>query len=114
MTVQRLKISTDFSDTPGPRYIAEGPFSGEKFREDILYPKLKEVIDKNEKLVVDLDGTQGYGTSFLEESFGGLIRNNSLPIAVINQHIEVISKEEPYLINDIEEYLNAAADESKK
>lgn len=114
MTKQHLKISTDFSDTPGPRYVTEGPFSGEKFREEVLYPRLKEIIEKNETLVVDLDGTQGYGTSFLEESFGGLIRNNNLSIEVIKQHIEIISEEEPYLKDDIEEYLNAAAHESQK
>lgn len=113
MTTQVLKISTDFSDTPGPRYITEGPFSGEKFREDILYPRLKDVIDKNEKLVVNLDGTQGYGTSFLEESFGGLIRDNHLSYDVIMSHIAIISTEEPYLKDDILEYLQAAAHDAK-
>lgn len=113
MTTQLLKISTDFSDTPGPRYITEGPYSGQQFRDEVFFPKLTEAIKKNEKLVVDLDGTEGYGTSFLEESFGGLIRNNHLNYDVIMNHLEIISNEEPYLKEDILDYLKAAASDEQ-
>ena len=54
-----LKIATEFSDTPGPRYKTEGPYSGEMFREDVLYPQFQEIVASGSKLVVDLDGTQG-------------------------------------------------------
>ena len=73
-----LVVSTNFSPTPGPRKILEGKFSGEEFRESCLEPKLKEAIEKNTKLLIDLDGTAGFGTSFLEEAFGGLIRSSEL------------------------------------
>ncbi|MCH5329340.1 MAG: STAS-like domain-containing protein [Alistipes sp.] len=109
MTTRLLKISTDFSDTPGPRYITEGLYSGQQFRVEILFPKLTEAINNNEKLVVDLDGAEGYGTSFLEESFGGLIRDNHLSYDAILNHLEIISNEEPYLKEDILVYLKAAA-----
>ena len=39
-----LKIATEFSDTPGPRYKTEGPYSGEMFREDVLYPQFQEIV----------------------------------------------------------------------
>lgn len=107
-----LKIATEFSDTPGPRYKTEGPYSGEIFREEVLYPQFQEIVSSGSKLVVDLDGTQGYGTSFLEEAFGGLIRNNHLEYNLILEKVEFISKEEPYLVDDIMEYLKAAADEA--
>lgn len=111
---QLLKILTDFSSTPGPRYRAEGTFSGEQFREEILYPKLSEAIDNNTILVINLDGVQGYGTSFLEEAFGGLIRNDDIEYETIIKHIDIVSEEEPYLKDDIMEYLLAANDEKKK
>lgn len=111
---QLLKISVDFSDTPGPRYKTEGSYSGESFRMEVLYPRMKEAIEKGDKLIIDLDGAQGYGTSFLEESFGGLIRNDGLGYDDIIQHIEIVSEEEPYLIEDIQQYLKDADDETKK
>ena len=73
-----IKIARDYSFSPGPRYIDEGKNSGEEFRKEVLYPKFKDAIDTNNKIIVDLDGTDGYGTSFLEEAFGGLIRINRL------------------------------------
>ena len=106
-----IDISKHFSKTPGPRYVHEGDFSGESFRKKILYPKVKEVIAKNGKLVIILDGTAGYGTSFLEESFGGLIREDKISYDDLINVLEFISNEEPYLIDDIYNYLKEARDE---
>ena len=61
-----------FSDTPGPRSREEGDFSGEQFLEEVLLPQFEEAVRTNQKLVVDLDGAEGYATSFLEAAFGGL------------------------------------------
>lgn len=103
--MMKLNISKDFSRTPGPRARDEGKFSGEEFLEDLLYPKLKTVIDTKSELEINLDGTAGYGTSFLEEAFGGLIRKKGLAENQILKHIKLISNNEPYLIDDIKEYL---------
>ena len=62
-----INIARDFSKTPAGRYLTDGPFSGEHFRESVLLPALQT----HELLKVDLDGTLGYGSSFLEEAFGG-------------------------------------------
>ncbi|ELE7135197.1 STAS-like domain-containing protein [Vibrio harveyi] len=64
-----LKV-TDFTKYPGPRYIALGDNSGEKFREEFLIKTLKE----DPEVRVNLDGVLGYGSSFLEEIFGGVVR----------------------------------------
>jgi hypothetical protein len=64
-----IKIASDFSPTPGGRFRKMGPKSGEEFR-DLLASHLA----KNEPVVVVLDGVEGYGSSFLEEAFGGLAR----------------------------------------
>lgn len=65
-----IKIATEFSRYPGGRYRSLGKFSGEQFREDYLIPALRG----GEKVIVVLDETEGYGSSFLEEAFGGLVR----------------------------------------
>lgn len=104
----KIKISTDFATAPGPRYRAEGDHSGEEFRIDFLLPRLQDAIKAHETLLVDLDGTAGYGTSFLEEAFGGLIRENSFTLSQLEKHITIKSEEEPYLIEDIREYLKEA------
>lgn len=109
--LQVLKVSTEFSDIPGPRYIREGLYSGEDFRERLLLPRLQACIEKEDTLQIDLDGTQGYGTSFLEEAFGGLIRVNQLSLSDVSNHLIIITEEEPYLKDDIEEYMRDAENE---
>ncbi len=106
-----IKIARDFSYSPGPRYIDEGKNSGEKFRKEILADAFSRAIAENKKIIVNLDGTDGYGTSFLEESFGGLIRVDKLPYDEIIKRLEIISKEENYLEDDVYEYLKDANNE---
>lgn len=101
-----VSIAKDFSLTPGPRNIVEGEHSGEKFRKEILNKKLIEAVEKDSKLVVNLDGTFGYGTSFLEETFGGLVRENRT--IKVSDYVEIISDEEPYLVDDINKYIRDA------
>jgi|SRR5690606_12679240 len=114
--MEKIKISVlkDFSATPGPRYIHEGKFSGELFRNEVLFPKVAEALEKNIPFEVNMDGTAGYATSFLEESFGGLIRVNNLSYDKIVSLMTLISKEEEYLINDVHEYLKDAYEETRK
>ncbi|SEQ56695.1 STAS-like domain-containing protein [Nitrosomonas ureae] len=107
-----LNVKTDFSPTPGPRYISEGEFSGEAFRQTCLEPKIRQALDSNALLIIDLDGTSGFGTSFLEEAFGGLIRVNHYKYQDIIDHIELKSEEENYLIEDIKWYLLDAKKEN--
>jgi len=104
----KIKIATDFSRIPGARFQSEGDFPGKEFREKILLPKLNEAISKNEKLEIDLDGTAGLGTSFLEESFGGLIRVNKVKYTDIKNTIILISINDPDYITEINDYLKEA------
>ena len=100
-----INIAKDYTKTPGGRYIKEGPFSGEDFRVKILKAKFEESISSCKKLIVILDGGYGYAPSFLEEAFGGLAREiKDRRIA----DIEIISTEEPKLIDDIKEYITKA------
>src|SRR4051812_9592535 len=104
----QLKIATQFTTAPGPRYISEGKFSGEQFRKEQLLPKLREATAANDHLDVILDGASGYGTSFLEESFGGLIREDGFTLAELNRSLKIVSQEEPQLKDEIDQYMRDA------
>lgn len=108
----KISIAQKFTRTPGPRYIKEGKFSGELFRKTILKDIVSEAITKNEELTIVLDGAAGYGTSFLEEAFGGLIREDKIPYNDLKRVLVFVTKEEPYLEDDINEYLEDAAKET--
>ena len=90
----RVNVAELYSKTPGGRYKNDGDFSGEDFRIKYLSPMYKEAAANGDKLEVNLDGGYGYGSSFLEESFGGLVRE----LGYIDPNsIIVISDEEPQL-----------------
>lgn len=101
-----IKISKDFSETPGARNISDGPYSGEEFREKVLKVKYKEALCNGEKLTIDLDGGYGYPTSFLEEAFGGLAREygGQKVLSVL----DFISEDEPALVEEIMSYIKGA------
>ncbi|MBU2949709.1 STAS-like domain-containing protein [Tamlana agarivorans] len=102
MELIKINLAKDFSKTPGSRYEKEGKFSGELFRKTILAPAIKEAIKNNNKVEINLDGTAGYGTSFLEEIFGGLIREDKISYVELKKRLSIISEEEDYLLEDIE------------
>ena len=53
----------------------------------------------------------GYGSSFLEEAFGGLVRLKQWPLSVLLNKIEFVSDEEPDLVDEIRGYMRDAANE---
>lgn len=101
-----LSIAKDFSETPGPRSRDEGDFSGEQFLEECLLPRYERAVGQNEQLNIDLDGTEGYATSFLEASFGGLARVHDPRQVLANLTFK--SNDEPYLIEEIKKYIQQA------
>lgn len=112
--MKKIKIVDVYTDKPGARYNTQGPYSGEDFREKILYPIFKECLDNNETLEVDLDGGYGYGSSFLEETFGGMVRllyeKNIEPEDIKKQMeiIKIISKDNESWVMKIARYINEA------
>ncbi len=99
----------DFTATPGPRHRAEGDFSGEEFREVYLEPRFKEAKAQGKLLLVDLDGTAGYASSFLEEGFGGLAR--IYPIDEVLATVQIKSDTRPWYVEEVkEEHIPEARD----
>lgn len=107
----RLALAQDFSRTPGSRYAQEGPFSGEQFRKEILAPMVRAALSAGDDVEINLDGTAGYGTSFLEEAFGGLIRNDHFSLKELNRVLRFVSTEEDYLVEDIKGYMQDAEEQ---
>ena len=70
-----VNIAKDYSRILGGRWIRLGDFSGEDFYNRILEPRFIKARDEGGKLCIELDGTTGYPSSFLDQSFGELARN---------------------------------------
>lgn len=94
-----IKVSSDFTKSPGGRLMCEGKYSGEEFRNKLLMPLYEQAKEKNEKLIIDLNDCYGFATSFIEEAFGGLARKTG--DKNILKYIEIISDDEPGLKEDI-------------
>ena len=84
----------DFTEYPGVRYKHQGNNdTGEDFYYNVVKPSFEKALKENKLLIVDLDGTAGYASSFLDESFGNLVYD--FPFEKIKSHLEIRSFEEP-------------------
>jgi len=100
-----INIAQDFSKVPIGRYLNDSDSNGTLFRDSVLIPALK----KHHLIEINLDDTEGYGSSFLEESFGGLVRVHKISSADLLSRISFISLEDPSLVEEIESYIKDAA-----
>mgnify|MGYP003300189626 CR=1 FL=1 len=93
MAEQNLKINIakDFSKFLGGRWRNIGKFSGEEFYEEKLRPMYIAAVKLGVKLDIYLDGTKGYPSSFLDQSFGELARKEGVEkvASVLELHAEV-------------------------
>ena len=101
-----INVGRDFSPVPAGRRKEDGPFSGESFRERFL----TDAIRNNVKVTVDLSGTEGYGSSFLEEAFGGLVRELGLPAHKIRSLLKLETKDPRFrsYVDEAYSYLDRA------
>jgi len=103
-----------FSPTPFGRYPEDGKFNGTAFR-NILVKLLTKAGEQNEYVLVDFDTIElGIGSSFLEESFGGLVRKNHFsPEQLIgNNGLLKIKSSQTFYIDEIKQYISEAAAEN--
>lgn len=79
MSIFEINIAKDFSPYPAGRTVADGPNCGENFRKKHLIPAYEKIqAGHNHKIRVVLDGVRSFGSSFLDEAFGGFIRELDL------------------------------------
>lgn len=70
-----INIAETYSPFVLGRYETDSDFNGTDFRQKHLLPAILELVkDKSATLTVNLKGTFGCDPSFLEEAFGGMIR----------------------------------------
>ncbi|MGD1007103.1 MAG: STAS-like domain-containing protein [Ignavibacteriaceae bacterium] len=100
-----ISIAEDFSRTPGARYYTDGPKSGEEFRETVLEKYFDDSTD--ERIIeVNLDDVRGYTTSFLEETFGGLVRKYGKEI--VKKRLKIMAKKRILYKEKAEMYIENA------
>ncbi|WP_343734481.1 DUF4325 domain-containing protein [Acidovorax sp.] len=103
--MKTVNIARDFTRYPSGRYRKNGNSSGEEFRSRFL----EEAIQQGEKVCVEFDGTVGYGSSFLEEAFGGVVRALKKPASYILEHLELKSSDES-LVSEVKQYISEASE----
>lgn len=101
--MKTLVVAKDFSRYPAGRFRIDGSHTGERFREDFLIPMLE-----SDSVTVDLDGARGYGSSFLEEAFGGLIRSGKFNLSKLREKLTITSLK-PSLRAEAWRYIEDAA-----
>lgn len=104
--MKTINIAKDYSDTPLGRYKDDGQFSGERFRDEFLIPAL----NGGEKVCVVIDDVEGYGSSFLEEAFGGLVREGHFTSEELKKKLELSLKDRDFEVyrNLIWKYISEA------
>lgn len=108
-SIYKLSIARDFSSVPLGRFPDDSDFNGTTYREKWLVPALA----KHASIQVDLDGAEGYGSSFLEEAFGGLVRHHGFLPTDLLKRIQFKSLEDPTLIAEIQQYIEEAEPSSQ-
>ncbi len=104
MDARVINVGRDFHSAPAGRSVDDGPYSGEAFRKRILIPALSAGLS----VTVELDDTEGYGSSFLEEAFGGLIRSGTFTLEELKARLRLVSSEDPTLVTEIWSYIEQA------
>ena len=106
MTNMTIYVAKDFTKMPCVRKRADGIKSGEEFRDDVLLPALKT----NDKVTVDLNGVLALGSSFLEETFGGLVRKGHYTAKELKSKLTILFQVESY-VNESWNYVKEARKE---
>lgn len=90
----------DFSTSPGPRYSTQGESSGEDFYHEVLNSAFANAIQSGNQITINLDGVDGYMSSFLDEAFGNLIYDFGQ--TNVSKILSIVSEEEPEWIEMIQ------------
>lgn len=89
----------EYTEYPGPRYKHQGEFSSENLYLKIIKPLFEKAIETSSPLAINLDGTAGYASSFIDELFGNIVYD--FGSEVFDKFIVIISNEEPEWIDII-------------
>lgn len=109
-----IKI-VDFSPYPAGRDDDDGPYNGARFRDEVLAPAIEKALRTREKVQVFLDDVKSYGSSFLEEAFGGLVRVSKFTKSDIKKVLEITADRPAYFTTkrQIEQFIREAPTSDK-
>lgn len=87
-----INLADDFSAYPSGRDENDGRFNGKSFRRDVLIPAIRKILSGNNsdrEIIVDIDGVRAFGSSFLEEAFGGIAREPASELVAALKHVKI-------------------------
>lgn len=87
-----ISIAQNFSKFPSGQTEEDGPFNAARLREEILKPSL----DSSDLVTVNLDGVFGFSSAFLQEAFGGLVREGEFTAEELHQKLIIESNSSTY------------------
>lgn len=108
----KINIAQEFSAYPAGRYRSEGDTSGEAFLLDHLIGKLLAAISENCLLEINLNGMNGYPSSFISGSFGkisyelGKVISPKNASALIGKHMVLKCEDSAARAKAIEDEIN--------
>lgn len=80
-----LSVAVDYSPFPAGRYPKDGPYNGQKFRDRVLLP----LLERAERVVVNIDNVATLPSSFWEEVWGGMIRERRIDKETARRRFEI-------------------------
>ncbi len=99
----KIDVGRAYSKTPFGRYRTDGDFSAERFREEYLKPGLEQ----GDTLEIDFTAVAlGVGSSFLEEAFGGLVRQGFAKNELLDRL--VIKAKEDFYTEQVKNFIEVA------
>lgn len=107
MNTETIKVVEDWNPRPFGRYPNHSEFCGKNFRTKLLQPMLQRATH----VTVDLTGYNRYGRSFLDEAFGGLVRDEGWTPEQLHTCLDIIHEELPSIPQIAWFRIKEAADE---
>ena len=93
MKGKTINVAKDFTEFPWARYISDGEYSWEEF-----FSRYLDNTENFDKIIINLDGTYWYPSSFLSEAFGSYYRKYKMEW---RNKLEFHSNEDPSLVDFI-------------
>lgn len=98
-----IRVAEEFSVLPSGRSKSDGSHTGEHFQERLIH----ELKNSSDDIQINFDGVLGVGSSFLDESFAGLVRKKIINKQDFSRRIKITSAENPEIPLKVERYVNA-------
>jgi len=90
--MKKIHLAKDFSYHPMGRNYKDGPDNGRRFYEEFL----AELLEKNLKVIIILDGCNSLGSSFLDEAFYEMPKLNKYKKSYVQNLVKISATSPEY------------------